>query len=137
MAIFTFPEARIVKTLETPPTAVAGGGSFPMRWTADGRALTYVDNRGGASNIWSLPVDGSAPKALTDFKQDRIFSFAWSQDGRQLAVSRGSYTHDVFRIAGLRKVRLPFQSAKKSRTGSPVIFGLPVLLIAWLDHYVR
>ncbi|HJU54486.1 MAG TPA: protein kinase [Pyrinomonadaceae bacterium] len=38
VAIFTFPEAEIVKTLETPPSAVTGGGSFPMRWTADGRA---------------------------------------------------------------------------------------------------
>ena len=102
VAIFTFPDAQIVKTLETPATAVAGGGSFPMRWTADGRALTYVDNRGGSSNVWSLPVDGSDPKALTDFKQDRIFSFAWSQDGRQLAVSRGSYTHDVFLIKGFK-----------------------------------
>ena len=102
VAIFTFPEAEIVRTLATPPTAVTGGGGFPMRWAADGRALTYVDNRGGASNIWSLPVDGSAPKPLTDFKQDRIFSFGWSGDGRQLAVSRGSVNNDVFLIKGFK-----------------------------------
>jgi serine/threonine protein kinase/Tol biopolymer transport system component len=102
VAVFTFPEAQLVKTLETPPSAVTGGGSFPMRWTADGRALTYIDHRGGVSNIWTLPIDGSAPRALTDFKQDRIFGFAWSTDGRQLAVSRGSVTNDVFLIKGFK-----------------------------------
>ncbi|HYG82960.1 MAG TPA: protein kinase, partial [Pyrinomonadaceae bacterium] len=102
VAVFTFPEAQLVKTLETPPSAVTGGGSFPMKWTADGRALAYVDNRGGVSNVWVLPVDGGAPKPLTDFKQDRIFGFGWSVDGRQLAVSRGSVTNDVFLIKGFK-----------------------------------
>ena len=34
-------------------------------------------------------------KALTDFKADKIFDFAWSRDGRKLAVSRGRTTRDV------------------------------------------
>ena len=40
-----------------------------MRWTTDSRALTYVDNRSGVSNIWRLPVDGSKPAPLTDFSE--------------------------------------------------------------------
>ncbi|HYJ45976.1 MAG TPA: DPP IV N-terminal domain-containing protein, partial [Pyrinomonadaceae bacterium] len=55
VAIVSFPEGRIVKTFETPSSAVSSGGIFPTRWTTDSRALTYIDNRNGVSNIWSLP----------------------------------------------------------------------------------
>jgi Tol biopolymer transport system component len=102
VALISFPEGKIIRTLETPTSAVGGVGSFPTRWTADGRALTYVDNRVGVSNIWSLPIDGSAPKALTDFKTEHIFGFGWSNDGRQLAVARGNTTNDVFMIKGFK-----------------------------------
>ena len=44
-----------------------------MRWTPDGRAFTYIDTIDGVFNIWSLPIDGGAPKQLTDFKTDQIF----------------------------------------------------------------
>ncbi len=72
-------------------------GSFPngVRWTHDGRALTYVVNRGGVSNIWIQLLDGSPPRQLTDFKADRIFSFDWSPDGKWLALSRGPEQRDV------------------------------------------
>jgi len=36
---------------------------------------------------------------LTDFKSDRIFSFAWSRDGKQLALARGTLTNDVILIS--------------------------------------
>jgi serine/threonine protein kinase len=72
-------------------------GSFPngVRWTHDGRALTYVVNRGGVSNIWIQLLDGGPPRQLTDFKADRIFSFDWSPDGKWLALSRGPEQRDV------------------------------------------
>ncbi len=57
---------------------------------------------GGISNIWSQPLDGGAPKQLTDFKTDRIFAFDWSRDGKQLAVSRGTVTSDVVLIKDFR-----------------------------------
>ncbi|HKG21865.1 MAG TPA: hypothetical protein VKC34_08185, partial [Blastocatellia bacterium] len=67
-----------------------------------GRALTYVDNRGGIANIWSQPLAGGEPRPLTDFKSDQIFSFAWSRDGRQLACSRGVITSDVVLITDFK-----------------------------------
>jgi serine/threonine protein kinase/Tol biopolymer transport system component len=102
VAIVSFPEGQIIRMLATPPSAVSEVGSFVTRWTIDGRSLAYIDNRNGVSNIWSLPVDGSAPKALTDFKSERIFSFGWSNDGRQLAIARGGFNHDVFLIKGFK-----------------------------------
>ena len=66
-----------------------------LRWTPDGSAVLYIDTRDGVSNIWSQPLDGGSPKRITDFKTDRIFSFDWSKDGKQLALSRGTQTSDV------------------------------------------
>jgi len=53
------------------------------------------------SNIWRQPLDGSAPRQLTHFTSDRIFSFAWSRDGKRLAVSRGTVSGDVVLIRNL------------------------------------
>jgi Tol biopolymer transport system component len=71
-----------------------------VRWAADSSGLMFIDNRGGVSNIWLQPLAGGAPKQLTDFKSDLIFSFDWSRD-RQLACSRGIVTSDVFIISNL------------------------------------
>jgi len=64
--------------------------------------LTYVDTRGGISNIWSQPLEGGPPKQVTDFKSEEIFSFARSRDGRQLALARGVETGDVVLISDSR-----------------------------------
>jgi Tol biopolymer transport system component len=70
-----------------------------IRWTTDGRALTYTEIHDGIANIWSQPVDGGKPKQLTDFKNDLIFSYDWSSDGKQLACERGIEASDVVLIA--------------------------------------
>jgi hypothetical protein len=72
---------------------------MPFHWTPDGQALAYID-RGVLSSIWTVPVfsDGP-PKLLLDFKSGRIFDFAWSHDGSQLAVARGEVTNDVVLIS--------------------------------------
>jgi Tol biopolymer transport system component len=86
-----------LKTFDLPATF-----RHPLHWTPDGRALAYIDTKGGVSNIVAQPLDGGAPKQLTDFKADRIFSFAYSPDGKQLALSRGTVTSDVVLIKDFR-----------------------------------
>jgi len=73
-----------------------------MRWTPDGSAIAYIDEYGGASNIWALPVGGGAANQLTDFKSDQIFWFDWSKDGKQLAVARGTSISDVVLISNFK-----------------------------------
>lgn len=68
-------------------------GNF--RFTPDGKSLAYVVNEHGISNLWAMPLTGGDAKQLTDFKSDLIFDFAWSRDGKQLAISRGQITRDV------------------------------------------
>jgi Tol biopolymer transport system component len=71
------------------------------RFTPDSRGLSYIDTRGGASNIWVQPIDGGPARQVTAFSADRIFAHAWSRDGRALALSRGRTTTDVVLISNL------------------------------------
>ena len=81
----------------------ASNATIPtLMWTADGSALTYTDPLKGVDNIWSQPIDGKPRKALTNFKQDHVFAFAWSRDGKRLAVSHGPTTTDVVLIKDFR-----------------------------------
>jgi len=74
----------------------------PLRWIDEGRAITYVLTSNGVSNIWSQPFTGEQPKQLTNFKAERIFSFDWSRDGKQLIVAHGSITSDVVLIGNFQ-----------------------------------
>ena len=68
------------------------------RWTPDGRALSYLVAQNGATNVWLQPIDGSAPRQVTDFKTDQIHYYAWSRDGKQLVCTRGHGVSDVVLI---------------------------------------
>ena len=71
------------------------------RWTPDGHSLAYIDEK-DFSRIVSHPIDNSSPKPLIDFRPDRIFSFAWSRDGKQLALARGTVNTDVVLISNIK-----------------------------------
>jgi Tol biopolymer transport system component len=61
-----------------------------LRWTPDGRALAFVSNADGASNVWLQPFGGGAPRRLTDFDDAEILSFDWTADGRRLLCVRNT-----------------------------------------------
>ena len=73
-----------IKTFNPNATIFVEGG---VRWAPDGRALTFIDNQDGISNIWSQPLDGGPPKRLTDFTSGQIFRFAWAPDGKGVVLS--------------------------------------------------
>jgi Tol biopolymer transport system component len=72
------------------------------RFRSDGSAVYYVDAPTGVSNIWSFPLDGGQPKQVTNFQSEQIFAFAYSPDGKQIAVTRGSQTNDVVLLRDFR-----------------------------------
>jgi len=96
VAIIPFEGGQPVKLFDLP-----GANPF-ARWAPDGRALIYVDTRGDVSNLWTRAIDGGTPKQLTDFKQGRIFSFDYSPDGKQIALSRGTINNDVVMISNFK-----------------------------------
>jgi Tol biopolymer transport system component len=72
-----------------------------LRWSVDGKALTYQVTHKGIDNIWLQPIDGRLAKQLTQFDSNKIFSFARSREGR-LAISRGFETRDVILLSNFR-----------------------------------
>ena len=85
------------KSFSLPTSAVQkyGESQFVFRWTADGKNLSFINDENGFSNVWLLPLNGGSAKRITDFNDNFIFSFAWSNDGKNLAVSRGTLTSDA------------------------------------------
>jgi serine/threonine protein kinase len=73
-----------------------------VRFTPDQTAVAYV-NATAPANIWLQPLDGSAPRPLTEFEDDlSIFDFAWAADGQRLAIARGKVSTDIVLFSGLR-----------------------------------
>jgi Tol biopolymer transport system component len=54
------------------------------------------------TNIWSYPLGGGRPRQLTDFRNDQIFNFRWSPDGKSLLTARGTVLADVVMIRDFR-----------------------------------
>ena len=69
-----------------------------VRWSPDGRALAFIDDQGGAANLWLQPIDHSPPRRLTSFSEGRIASFDWSRDGSRLTWMRVREVSDVVGI---------------------------------------
>ena len=70
-----------------------------IRWTRDGRGLTYAATIDDAGKLFLQSIDGGTPKLLANFPGERIFSFDWSFDGKRLAVLRGNLSTDTVMIA--------------------------------------
>ena len=106
IAVIEFEGGAPVKTFDLPITT---GTSFyessfyhGFHWSPDGVALTYINTLSGVSNLWRQPLDGGAPKQITNFKTDQIYNFAYSRDGRELAFARGSHTRDAVLISEVK-----------------------------------
>ncbi len=65
------------------------------QWVPGKDEISYIDARSGPPNIWTFAVSARQETQLTHFTSGRIFSFAWSPDGRKLAVSHGDVVSDV------------------------------------------
>ena len=81
-----------------PEKTVLWPDGFHLRWAPTGDALTYFREVNGVGNLWTQPLDGSPPRQITNFTSLQIFSYDWTPDGKQLALSRGQETSDVVLI---------------------------------------
>ena len=71
-------------------------------WAPDESGLDYVLTRNGVSNIWRQPLTGGPPVQITRFSAGKIFSFAWSPDGRWLSLGSGTSRSDVVLMSNER-----------------------------------
>jgi Tol biopolymer transport system component len=91
--VMPFEGGAPVKTFDIPSAPV---------WTADNRSLTYVETRTPTADVWLQPIDGGKPRRLTNFNAEFITNFAWSHDGKQLAVVTGTISTDAVLISDFR-----------------------------------
>ena len=97
LSIMPFEGGEPVKTIDLPRTVQP----LAFAWLPDGRAIAYLDNASGILNVWSQPIDGGAPKQLTNFKSEFVISFAIARDGT-IAAYRFSATRDIVLIKDFR-----------------------------------
>ena len=83
------------------PRNVEAPRSTPVRWMPDDRGVAYIDAT--QSNLWVQPFDGKPPYQLTHFTDRIIEHFAWSHDGKRLAIARTTTTNDIVLFKGLRR----------------------------------
>jgi Tol biopolymer transport system component len=100
-AIFSSAGGAPIKLFDVPKGAVHVLGGF--RWMADSGAFVYLVRKSGITNVWAQPLDGSAPRQLTNFTSGGINSYDLSRDDKQIAVSRGTSTSDVVLISGFKR----------------------------------
>ena len=79
-----------------PPSTIDAVGI--VGWTPDGRGMTMLDDRSGVPNLWILPFDHSPARQLTHLLKSEIHGFAWSPDGKRIALSRGPIEQNVVLI---------------------------------------
>lgn len=98
IALVSFDGGEIIKTFDAVPETNPFSSNQNLQWTTDA-AIYYIALNNGVSNIWRQPVDGTPPVRVTEFETGRIFNFAYSPDGKQLALSRGTFDRDVILIS--------------------------------------
>jgi Tol biopolymer transport system component len=77
-------------------------GMQNAKFTPDGKAIAFLLTRKGATNVWQQRLSGGDPAPLTNFTSGDMFAFAWSKDGKQLALSRGRRKSDVVMMSNFR-----------------------------------
>jgi serine/threonine protein kinase len=99
LALIPFEGGPVIKTFE-----IRGSGTVAtvLQWAQDGKSILYSINANNVTNIWSQSLDGAQPKQVTNFDDLLMTSFAWSQDGKQLACTRGSLVRDAILVTDVK-----------------------------------
>ncbi|MDQ3802372.1 MAG: DPP IV N-terminal domain-containing protein [Acidobacteriota bacterium] len=98
LGIFPFDGGPLLDSYDTVPDTAEHWAE--VRWT--NRGFIYIDTREGVSNFWIQPVNHDNPKPLTNFRENRIFRFDVSPDGKNIVCSRGSLNRDIILIENFR-----------------------------------
>lgn len=92
IAVISSSGGQPAKVFPISQSVVLGGG---LRWSHDSRQLNYIQQGSDGDNIFSLLVDTGGSRQVTHLRGERIFSFDWSPDGKELVLSRGILERDV------------------------------------------
>lgn len=102
----TKSEILLVPSAGGPPQrklSVAPARSKRLRWTPDGQALLYVTQLNGTTNLVKLELGGGPPQILMNLEESELYDFDFSPDGKSLALTRGSWQHDIVLLHNLQQ----------------------------------
>jgi len=120
-------EIWLVTASSNPPKyrKLAGGENVPggektlwPMWTADGRGIYYMSDRGGAENIWYRPAAGGAPKQITQFKNGRLLWPNISYDGKEIVFERD---FQIWKMALPNGTPAPVKIVRRGEPASPAV----------------
>lgn len=94
-----------LKVIVMPADLQNMNGSPELRWAPDGKSLTWLSTIKNAQHVMMQPLAGGPPVQLTHFESEPalISEYAWSKDGRKLAITRQKYNaRDIMMFTGYR-----------------------------------
>ncbi len=94
MTILSFPDGATVSAFDFP----GASGQPDFQWAPDGKAIHFSESRKGVDNIRAYDYRTGKVTDVTKFTSGDIYNFAWSPDGKNLAVARGQSTSDIVLI---------------------------------------
>lgn len=80
---------RIIKEFKPTDGADLLNGASWLRWSPDGKSIVYIVTKKGISNLWAQALEGGDSVQLTKFTSNRIYSFDFSPDGKEIICARG------------------------------------------------
>ena len=98
--IVSASDGKVLRSFDLLPRSTV---NFGARWAPDGKSLVYIVGEKDVSNLWLHPIDGSAPRRLTDFTAGSIYHFVYSLDGKQLFVARGTQIRDAVLVSSSKR----------------------------------
>jgi Tol biopolymer transport system component/DNA-binding winged helix-turn-helix (wHTH) protein len=70
------------------------------RFSPDSRSIEYVSASSKTTQIVRQRFDGSPPIAVFTARDGKVFNFAWSKDGKRMALSIGRQNRDAVLLSG-------------------------------------
>lgn len=88
---------RTIDTIDKPTVLDLAVSYDALRWTRDGKALTYATQSDGHSKVMVQPIGGS-PHEIMDLGTKIIYSLDWSWDAKSLVLASGNNFTDAVLI---------------------------------------
>jgi TolB protein len=96
LAIIPIAGGPPAKLFDVPPRA---NFNYALRWTPDGRAVTYRD---WGKGLWRQVLDGGPAQQIPGLPQEKFYCYGWSRDGKTFAFSRGTEMRDAVYVTSSR-----------------------------------